>query len=43
MGEIRISEADHGPPGDRRYSYDPTFLLRRLSELHLEFTPIGVS
>jgi cytochrome P450 len=40
MADIRISEEHHGPPGDRCYSYDPTYLLRRMSELHLVFTPI---
>jgi len=39
MSDIRISEAHHGPPGERRYDYDPTFMLRGLTELHLEFTP----
>jgi len=41
MADIRISEEHHGPPGDRHYRYDPTYALRRISELHLEFTPIG--
>nr|CRL78116.1 cytochrome P450 [Mycolicibacterium malmesburyense] len=38
MRDIRISEAAHGPSGERRYSYEPTFLLRGLTELHIEFT-----
>ncbi|MEU0743742.1 cytochrome P450 [Streptomyces sp. NPDC006134] len=37
--DIRISERAHGPAGDRRYSYVPTFILRGLTELHLEFDP----
>ncbi|MFF5254592.1 cytochrome P450 [Streptomyces leeuwenhoekii] len=37
--DIRISELAHGPAGDRRYSYVPTFILRGLTELHLEFDP----
>ncbi len=37
--DIRISEEHHGPPGDRRYSYVPTFILRGLTHLHLELTP----
>jgi cytochrome P450 len=41
MGDIRISDEHHGPPDNRRYSYDPTYTLRRLSELHLEFTHVG--
>jgi cytochrome P450 len=40
MGDIRVSEEHHGPPDNRRYGYDPTYTLRRLSELHLEFTPV---
>jgi cytochrome P450 len=41
MGDIRISEEHHGPPGQRRYSYVPTYILRGLTELHIEFTPQG--
>jgi hypothetical protein len=37
---ISIDEAKHGPAGDRRYAYEPTFLLRGLSELHVEFTQV---
>jgi cytochrome P450 len=37
--DIRISERAHGPAGDRRFSYVPTFVLRGLTELHLEFDP----
>ena len=39
--DIRIDEAEHGPPGDRRYEYAPTFILRGLERLHLELTPAG--
>ena len=35
--EIRISDARHGPQAQRRYTYIPTFILRGLTELHLEF------
>jgi len=41
MADIRISEAEHGPPDARRYSYDPTYILRGLRSLHLEYTPVG--
>ncbi|BCO34490.1 cytochrome P450 [Mycobacterium heckeshornense] len=41
MSDIKINEAKHGPPGDRRYTYEPTYILRGLSELHLTFTPAG--
>jgi cytochrome P450 family 150 subfamily A5 len=39
--DITISEAAHGPAGDRRYRYTPIYMLRGLEELHLEFTPVG--
>ena len=35
--DIRIAEDKHGPAEDRRYDYVPTFILRGLIELHLEF------
>src|SRR5258708_23041145 len=35
--DIRISEEKHGPAGHRNYRYIPTFILRGLTELHLEF------
>jgi cytochrome P450 len=37
MVDIRISEAHHGPANERRYRYDPSFLMRGLTELHIEF------
>jgi cytochrome P450 len=37
--EIRISESKHGPATDRHYRYIPTYILRGLIDLHLEFTP----
>ena len=39
--EIRISEAHHGPAGARRYRYLPTYILRGLTKLHLELTPVS--
>ncbi|OBB82461.1 cytochrome [Mycobacterium colombiense] len=41
MADITITEAKHGPPDARSYTYDPTWQMRGLSELHLEFTPIS--
>ncbi|HEX2282032.1 MAG TPA: hypothetical protein VHG52_09765, partial [Thermomicrobiales bacterium] len=41
--EIRLSELEHGPEGERRYTYIPTYILRGLVELHLEFTPADSS
>lgn len=39
MTDIRISESHHGPAGARRYTYDPSFMMRGLTDLHIEFTP----
>jgi cytochrome P450 family 150 subfamily A5 len=39
MSDIRIDETEHGPPGDRLYKYVPTYILRGLVRLNLEFTP----
>ncbi|GAA2808792.1 cytochrome P450 [Mycolicibacterium pallens] len=41
MADIAIDETQHGPAGARRYRYEPTFLLRGLSELHLTFKPVA--
>ncbi|MGH3523386.1 MAG: cytochrome P450, partial [Mycobacterium sp.] len=41
MSDITISEAEHGPPGDRRYTYEPTYILHGLSELHITFDATG--
>jgi cytochrome P450 family 150 subfamily A5 len=38
MKDIPISQAKHGPPGARKYQYEPTYILRGLSRLYLEFT-----
>ncbi len=35
--DIRISENKHGPADNRNYQYIPTYILRGLTELHLEF------
>src|SRR4051795_12875460 len=40
MHVIRLSEAHHGPPGARGFRYEPTWVLRGLSDLHIEFTPV---
>jgi len=39
LRDIRLSEQHHGPAEARRFAYEPTWVLRGLSELHLEFTP----
>lgn len=41
MADIAIDEMQHGPPEARRYSFEPTFIMRGLQELHVEFRPIA--
>jgi cytochrome P450 len=41
MADIRVSEEHHGTADARRYAYDPTYLVRGLKDLHIEFTPIS--
>ncbi len=40
MNDITISSEHHGPADDRNYTYEPTFIMRGLSELHITFTPL---
>jgi cytochrome P450 len=42
MRDIRLSDEHHGPPGDRRFDYEPTWILRGLHDLHIQFTPTEV-
>jgi cytochrome P450 len=37
MSSFRIDETQHGPAGERRYDYIPTYLLQGLNSLHLAF------
>ncbi|GJF08649.1 cytochrome P450 [Mycolicibacterium cyprinidarum] len=39
LAEITIDEDLHGPPGNRSYHYEPTFILHGLTELNIAFTP----
>jgi cytochrome P450 len=41
MADITIAEGQHGPADARRYSYEPTWQMRGLTELHLGFTPVA--
>ncbi|MCW2628404.1 MAG: cytochrome, partial [Mycobacterium sp.] len=38
LSDITIDEDKHGTAGDRRYTYEPTFILRGLTELNIRFT-----
>ncbi len=40
LGNIRLSEAHHGPEQARHFDYEPTYVLRALRSLHLEFEPL---
>jgi len=40
---IRLSEEHHGPPGERRFGYEPTWILRGLTRLHLEFDVVDAA
>ncbi len=40
LGDLRISEAEHGTADNRHYDWKPSFLLRGLEALHLEFMPL---
>jgi len=39
LSEIRIDEQVHGPSDARRFDYIPTFILRGLMQLNIQFTP----
>ncbi|EJL21162.1 cytochrome P450 [Novosphingobium sp. AP12] len=36
---ITLDEAHHGPAGARRVSYEPSYIIRGLADLHVKFTP----
>jgi cytochrome P450 len=38
LGDIQVSEAVHGPADARQFSYLPTYILRGLRQLQLDFT-----
>ncbi|UGU28652.1 cytochrome P450 [Mycolicibacterium smegmatis] len=37
LRDIRIDATRHGPADSRTYAYEPTFLLRGLTKLHIEY------
>ena len=43
MRDIQLSDEHHGPPDERHFSYEPTWVLRGLKRLHLEFTSTEAS
>jgi cytochrome P450 len=40
LDAIAVDEAFHGPSGERRFAYLPTYVFRALKELHLTFEPV---
>jgi cytochrome P450 len=36
---IDLDEAQHGPPDARNFAFDPSFIIRGLSELHVKLEP----
>jgi cytochrome P450 len=38
LDDLQISPTHHGPPGDRHFDYESTYILRGLRSLHLDFT-----
>jgi hypothetical protein len=43
LRDIRLSEEHHGPAGDRHFEYEPTWVLRGLRSLHIEYAPAEAS
>ncbi|MFE9320993.1 cytochrome P450 [Nocardia sp. NPDC052278] len=43
MLDITIDADEHGPADDRQYRYEPTYILRGLTDLHIRFTPRDAS
>jgi cytochrome P450 len=43
MHDIRLDEQYHGPPGARTFHYEPTWVLRGLTKVYLEFEPVEAS
>jgi cytochrome P450 len=39
LADISIDEEKHGPAEARAYNYEPTFILRGLTEINIGFTP----
>ena len=41
LGNIRLSEKHRGPDGEYHFDYEPTYILRAMQHLYLEFDPIA--
>jgi cytochrome P450 len=40
---LTLSEAKHGPAGNRQLDYEPSYIVRGLTRLHIELTPVQVA
>jgi cytochrome P450 len=43
LGAIALDSKHHGPEGNRRFRYKPTYVFRALQQLHLTFVPLDAS
>jgi cytochrome P450 len=43
LTDIRLDEEFHGPEGARNFSYEPTFILRGLTDIHITFNKLAAS
>jgi cytochrome P450 len=41
MADITIDSDKHGPEGQRTYTYEPTFILRGLTDINIKFRPVS--
>jgi cytochrome P450 len=40
---IDLDDSKHGPPGRRNFDFEPSFIIRGLSALHVKLTPRAIS
>ena len=40
MHDIWLSDEHHGPAGERRFDYMPTYFMRALERLYIEYTAV---
>jgi cytochrome P450 len=40
MTDIRVDEEKHGPADDRRFTYEPTFIVRGLTDINITFAKL---
>ena len=43
MTDIRLDAEFHGPEGARKFNYEPTFILRGLTDIHITFSKLAAS